>query len=930
MSKFFELVKVRADFDGHGDFNGAESLFSLTEQEEYLQKYAENCKDFYELGTLEKVVSDEEVQSVLKNIDLYEENKHRERLHFKTMDATVFKRNEYKNLTLYTKKTKVENGEIIFDDGDCYPIPCAKIVAEEITFLEMEICVGKEYFTSVRGGKPNDVMTGRIIELRKGVDELIKLQIYPDGRIFARLNKKDIYHHQNVYVGTVDFGEYFSLKVEIDDGCFSVCVNGQKSPCFAMKEHALPDTVFFSGGMLPIGRWSVKPLKILAGEKVDVFARADMEKNVEESLGEVKLPFVVGTEKYADRHLVLTKKFSYVKDGRDVILHLDTLDPDGEAYLNGVKIADVDNFRAIESNVTEYIKQGENELRVVVSPRAPEILYSWHKHKDPYNGWFSGNIYLEKRDRTYLERVFIKTVDVLAGVHALASVSVVSDKESEIVISVKIGNNRLAKKSFTLTQGKNELEIPFKDYDLETWSVKNPALYDVTIEIFRAGKLLDTTTVRTGFRTIEQKDGKIFFNGVHTVLKGALLMQFLPPYEETPLNHVCPTDEQIVWQALMAKKMNCNIVRMHQLGYGTNDDRFAKIFDAVGITVVWITRLIDSIATLKWKDVWEQKAYYQEGMRKVINSPSVVMWEGGNEFYLYFSDIDKIFSEYVNGVKEVDDTRLISPVSHLYYGSDAYSCNCNYYQEDGFHDEFFNERRAVEEWNDPLVVRSAHTYNWLLGYGSSWELMRKQSWSAQKALLESDAHAYLVTEYAIIGRQDPDTKEAKKFVNLHSYEHADEHALGYFFENKKELSQSYQALAAKYATKKMLSLDVDGLMWCCLTGGANDAGYLKPPIDFYGYPKLGFYSLRECFETAVCFDDTTDVIWGSVHKIKPKIVCEPDGKQHTVTIEIKNEIGETKEIFVFANIWFDKHIVSLEERTVTLTDGYYKTIFTIE
>ena len=88
--------------------------------------------------------------------------------------------------------------------------------------------------------------------------------------------------------------------------------------------------------------------------------------------------------------------------------------------------------------------------------------------------------------------------------------------------------------------------------------------------------------------------------------------------------------------------------------------------------------------------------------------------------------------------------------------------------------------------------------------------------------------------------------------------------------------------------------------------------------------------MRECFETAVCFDDTTDVIWGSVHKIKPKIVCEPDGKQHTVTIEIKNEIGETKEIFVFANIWFDKHIVSLEERTVTLTDGYYKTIFTIE
>ena len=27
MSKFFELVKVRADFDGHGDFNGSNKLY---------------------------------------------------------------------------------------------------------------------------------------------------------------------------------------------------------------------------------------------------------------------------------------------------------------------------------------------------------------------------------------------------------------------------------------------------------------------------------------------------------------------------------------------------------------------------------------------------------------------------------------------------------------------------------------------------------------------------------------------------------------------------------------------------------------------------------------------------------------------------------------------------------------------------------------
>lgn len=928
MSDFFEFVRVRSDCDGQGDFNGDQSILSLSEQEEFLQKYAKVCRSSYKANTSEKVVTESEVKNALKDVELYDENPFRNRLCVKTAQAYAVSKKKYKNLTLYTKKASVEDGTICFNDKDCSPIPCAKIVAEDVSFFKAEVCVGAEYFTSIRGEYPSDVMTGRIIEFRKGVTELIKLQIYPDGRIYARLNKKDLYHHINECIATVEFGRPFVLEVSVSDGFFTVSIDGVRSKRLEMRETLLPDTVFFSGGMLPIGKWSVKPLQIIAKRQTDVFEPSNEESRAE-SLGEVKLPYVIGTEKHADDYLVLIKTFDYLPDGNKVVLHVDALDPDGEVYLNGVKVIDTENFLSVEADVTEYIKVGENDLKIVVSPRAPEILYSWHKHRDPYNGWFARGVYIETRRSAYIENVFVKTESVSGGIVANVRAEVISDVQAEAVFSVKIGHEKTIRQNVRLSKGKNVCECSFNDNELLPWSVDAPVLYDVAFELSEEDETIDATSCRTGFRTIEQKDGKVFLNGEEIVLKGALLMQFLPPYDEIPLNHVCPSDEQIAWQALMAKKMNCNIVRMHQLGYGSSDSRFAKIFDELGIMTIWVTRCIDSVATLKWKDVWEQKTYYQDNMKKVINSPSVVMWEGGNEFYLYFDDIDKIYKEFVGGVKEVDDSRLICPVSHLYYGADIFNRNCNYYQDDGLRDEFFNKRVAPKEWHDDLVVRSVHTYNYLLGYGSPWSELRLQSWTAQKAMLESVSHAYLVTEYAVIGRQNTGTPEMKTFCNVHSYEHGDEYALGYLFEDKIDLSQSYQALSAKYASKKMLAAGVDGLMWCCLTGGANDAGYLKPPIDFYGYPKLGFYSLKECFETSLCFDDTTDVVWGGTHSIRPVVVCKPDGKRHTIDITVENEFGEPQEHFIFVNVWFDRHIIRLDGRSLSLPDGYYKITYTV-
>ena len=398
-------------------------------------------------------------------------------------------------------------------------------------------------------------------------------------------------------------------------------------------------------------------------------------------------------------------------------------------------------------------------------------------------------------------------------------------------------------------------------------------------------------------------------------------MQFLPPYDETPINHIFPSDEQIAWQALLAKNMNCNTVRMHQLGYGTNDARFARIFDKLGLLCIWTTRLIDSLSTVLWNKIWKQSGCYEEQMKEVINHPSICVWEGINEISMSLKDIDHAYKEFVTAVKKVDKTRLICPVSNVYYD--------DYYSDDGNYNKKGERVCAAKEWNDSLVIRSDHPYVDYLGYGFSWSRLRNQQFAEQANLLSSKKHAYIMSEYAVIGRQDPRTAEAKKYINEKSYEVSNEYDLGYMFDDRWQLSQAYQALAAEVTTKKVLSLGVDGVLWCSLNGGANDASYMKPPIDFYGYPKPAFFALKNYFNDLVCFANDIETVWGSNYVLHPVVTGGSENKYISVNISVKDLSGNVVAARSYENVWFADKKVELSPCRFDLKNGYYTVEYSV-
>ncbi len=920
--RYYELISYKKAHRGSGDFNGPESFFSLKEQLDYLETFATDYSSFIDAKLDQEVIEEEELSKWKEKIKP-QENAFRKREYLKDLEAYAQVEGEYEYLHPFTSRCQIKGRRILLTGQGVYPASGFVLeLGSPFAKMELKIRISEDFATPLRGKKTVTTM-GKVLEFRNGIEEIIRLQFYSDGSLDARTLEKDIYHYTNHGIASFPFGEDNDLNVLFSEKEVEISFRGQKAsfPCAA-----LPNVLMGSSGFYPMGDMEIELTHVYdkEGKEIDPFKKAS--KKEARCLGKVDLPFGIGGQANAFSTLILKKSFKHQENGKDLYLHLSCLDPCGKAVINGHEFPCPD-FLSQEFNLTPYLKEGENELELFVEPRCSENFCSWHRGKDPNYGWFAGEAYLEERNKeAYL--AFVK-IETLKGSLARVSLDVSSGSPRKVLLETYCDSSLRKSEEFALEKGLTHLEFEV-DFQTSLWSPERPDLHNIRFDLFEKGRKSDSFSLQYGFRTIAQNHGDLLLNGSPYVLKGALLMLYPWPIEELPLQHLCPSEETILKEALKAKAMNCNTVRMHMLGYGNAEERYARIFDAVGLNVIWTTRFIDSLATCLWDPSWRQKEGYAHQIKDVINHPSIIIYEGLNEQGMYQKDIDASYRAFL-ALKEVDSSRLFSPISHLYYAADSYDLGCFYYKDAGKENQFGEAVQSDPSWNDPLIVRSSHAYNWLLGYGLGYDKLRKQDWSGYLDLLQSKKTAYLVSEYAIIGRANPKTKNAQAFFNPDSYEYGDEKTLGYDFSSNFLLSQAYQALAAKSASKKMLGDGVDGLLWCALSSGANEGSYLKPPFDYQGYPKLSFYALREVFQNAVCFDESTDLLWGEDHLLRPLLCGCPDGKTYQVSITIENLKGEAIRKLAFDPVQFDRSVVKLEAREIgDLQDGYYRIVYEVK
>lgn len=939
VNRDFFYYDPEANFD-FADFTSDE-VFTPEERKDFLANYSDFLRDAYNLPDESvKPVTEEEAMDLAESISApVAAPRVSKRLDITKMQASlVEKKSAYKNWDLYTARAVVEGDTIVLKGDPLPPNPNAGYRLnpdDNASEFEIAFYMDEAYDNKIPVNGITDVYTHRLVSVRSGIKEIIDVAIYPNGVCRVRYPVREYYHPKGFQLGTAEFGKWQTLKIKLTAETIGAQLGDNEAVELPRKITESPDILFFSTGMFQMGEWKIRPEKIVTekGEITEFFLPEDTVGAVEE-IGEVSIPYSVGNYRSHDKILRLTKEFE-IEAGAKAMLTVGAIDPGGRVYLDGELIAERDSFEQFKVDITEQLKASKKHTLVVeVDPRAPEVLFRWHRNIDSYIGWFCEDITVEVTNEVEITDAKVVTLTT-DNDKATAAFSCKTSKPCRVkVYMAKAFCGEEEEALLGEYDSNGEMKAVIELSNIELWSAENPALYSVRFEAENdAGLPVDDTVIETGFRTVEQKNGAIYINGKKTVMKGALIMQYLPPHHETATTHVCPRDWQIVWQYMMLKAMGGNMIRLHVLGYGTNDVRFARYADRMGVMLIWITRYIDSIEQMEWEGPWRAKDGYLRQISLRLNHPSIVIWEGSNEYHASLEDIDRIHESYVPAVKAVDTSRLLCPLSfHYYAGPDPETSPFNSYSTDGKSDAYGRPANATEWWTDPLVVRSTHPYIYLMGYGFSWELFHNQPWGEQNKMIADKDRAFLATEFAVIGRQDPRTKEAKElFFQPFSYEFPNEDVLKFpLTQDDWRISQAYQALCISYAVRKLRIMDVDGMLWCCLMGGANDAGYLKPPIDNYGYAKYGFYAMKENYEEITCFNDTDDTKRGKDFAVKPVLFADPDDTV-TVTAEVIDLKGNRVDCFVYDSVKADDYIVRLPEwKPEIKTEGYYAVQFTVE
>ncbi len=914
----------------HGDFTDNE-VFSPDKRREFLEHYSDFIRKTYHLPEKsQKAVREEEAKELTELMGgPISSPKVSHRIDFTHMEASLCKKAEvFENWSLYTKRATVDKDCLVFKGDPLPPNPAATYYikgGKRVEEIELSLYMDEAY--RIDGAPILGVTSHRLISLRSGIKEIFNINIHSSGLCNVMDIPVNYYNPEAVKLGELSFGEWHTFKISLSEREYSVTLDGKNTVTLPIRCFDIPDNLFFSCGMFHNGEWRIEPklIKTETEETKDFFKKANEADGKEEPIGEVRLPYSVGNAQNCDKVLVLRREFE-AEAGKRALLKISSIDPGGKVFLDGECIADTDSFEGMELDITEKLKKSSKHLlEIRVEPRAPEVLFRWHRNVDPFNGWFCEDVSLLIINE--VEITDPKVVTTFAeGKTARAVFSCKTDKPCSIRIYMAPA---WPAKGEEVLLGeypcKNEF-LAEKELYVNLWSAETPELYDIRFEAVLNGSAVDDTLVETGFRTVDQRNGGVYINGKKTTLKGALIMQYLPPHSETATTHICPRDWQITWQYLMIKRMGGNMIRLHILGYGTNDVRFARYADRLGVLLIWITRYIDSVEHVEFDGKWYAKDGYIRQISERLNHPSIVMWEGSNEFHPTLEDIDNVHNAFVPAVKSVDTTRLLCPLSFHYYGGINGMTECGYYNTEGTEDQDGNPVKASPYWTDELVVRSSHPYVYSMGYGKSWELFRTQPWDEQDKMLRSKERAFLVSEFAVIGRQDPNTKEAKElYFNPYTYEFPNEDVLGFKLTQEDwRISQAYQALCGAYAVRKYRIMDADAMLWCCLMGGANDGGYLKPFIDNYGYAKYAYHTMGENFKTITCLNDTTDVKRGADFTVKPVLFAEPDTLR-TVTVAVINEQGEAVDIKTYGEVECDGYMMRLPEWKPNLPEkeGYY-------
>ncbi len=421
------------------------------------------------------------------------------------------------------------------------------------------------------------------------------------------------------------------------------------------------------------------------------------------------------------------RKFIVSEKNKRALLCFTVSDYETDVWVNGNHvIKHIGGFTPFYADITEYLKEGENEIVVrcidTLETAVPRGKQSWTGEQFscfyyPNTGIW-GSVWIEFFGVDCIENYSLQSDIDNRRVYGYIETLYGKADEAEIVLTFK--DKQIKKQRVSLDGKRTNYSINLADNAFDfgelLWWVDNPNLINVDYVLYKNGKVCDNAHARIGLRKISVENGKIYLND-RPLFQRLILDQGY--WEESGLTP--PSIEALKKDIELSKAMGFNGARKHQK---LEDPYFYYYAEELGF-LVWAE--MPSAYTFCDREVKAITAEWQEIVNVAKNFTSVIAYVPLNESWgareIKTNKSQQNFARSLYYLtKSLDDTRLVST-------------------NDGFENIEESDILSIHDYK----IKSAEEFP--IKYNGNYDGMHPQGWA-----LFADGHSYkgqpvLLTEF---------------------------------------------------------------------------------------------------------------------------------------------------------------------------------------
>lgn len=226
---------------------------------------------------------------------------------------------------------------------------------------------------------------------------------------------------------------------------------------------------------------------------------------------------------YSDALMVYTRKMSvpFAWIGRSVILRLGRVSGGCYVYVNGSQVGYSSDSRvAAEFDITQYVNEGANELKLVVY--SSHVASELEGYNDPALASIDGDVMLISQPRFRIKDIQTQsycdknTQDGVMILGVVMNTNMLNSRTMTLMYELSDAQGKVVaydKRNVSLEmKGEDTIEFYTRVPNAKMWSSESPNLYTLTLRTLYEGRYLEYISTDFGFRKVAIGDDGLMIN----------------------------------------------------------------------------------------------------------------------------------------------------------------------------------------------------------------------------------------------------------------------------------------------------------------------------------------------------------------------------------------------------------------------------------